>query len=64
MLSGCAEGLGKAQTPNHVTCGQDTASAPSPPAYREPGVLMGEPSPNPSLPCIPHTPRSQNKTPL
>lgn len=51
-------GLGKAQTHNHVTCGQDTASAPSPPAYWEAGCLMGEPSPIPSLLCIPHTPRS------
>lgn len=52
------QGLGKAQTPNHVTCGQDTASAPSPPAYWEAGRLMGEPSPTPSLLWVPHTPRS------
>lgn len=51
-------GFGKAQTPNHVTCGQDTASAPSPPAYWEAGYFMGEPSPIPSLLGIPHTSRS------
>lgn len=51
-------GFGKTQTPNHVTCGQDTVSAPSPPAYWKAGRFMGEPSPIPSLLGVPHTPRS------
>lgn len=51
-------GLGKAQTPNHVTCRQDTAAAPSPPALLGAGHLRGEPRPIPALLCVPHTPRS------